>query len=107
MLFFPIAVFLLCCSTILSGYCNSSFYFLNLLGVMELHNFAWIVCMDRSSIYTFDNDQPETRYSVEYIHVVSVVNALCRKKYPVEYNFIVDICKWLLQFFILLFEPFA
>ena len=49
--------------------------------------------MDRSSIYTFDIDQSETRYSVEYIHVVSVVNALCRKKYPIEYNFIVDICQ--------------
>ena len=49
--------------------------------------------MDRGSIYTFDIDQSETQYSVEYIHVVSVVNALCRKKYPIEYNFIVDICR--------------
>ena len=41
MLLFPIAVFLLCYSTDLSGYCNVSFYFLGILGVLKLHNFAW------------------------------------------------------------------
>ena len=36
MLLFPLAVFLLCCSKVLSGYCNVSFYFLGSfrLGVM-------------------------------------------------------------------------
>ena len=31
MLLFPFAVFLLCFSTVLSGYCNVSFYFLGIL----------------------------------------------------------------------------
>ena len=34
LLFVPFAVFLLCCSTVSSGYCNVSFYFLGILGVM-------------------------------------------------------------------------
>ena len=38
MLLFPFAVFLLCSSTVLSGYCNVSFYFLGILGVMKLHH---------------------------------------------------------------------
>ena len=43
MLPFPLAafLFLLCCSAVLSGYCNVSFYFLGILGVMKLHHFAW------------------------------------------------------------------
>ena len=32
MLLLPSAVFMLCCSTVLSGYCNVSFYFLGNLG---------------------------------------------------------------------------
>ena len=36
----PFAVFLLCCSTVLSGQCNVSFYFFGILGVMKLHHFA-------------------------------------------------------------------
>ena len=40
MLLLPFAVFLLCCSTVLSGYCNVSFYFLGILGIMILHHFA-------------------------------------------------------------------
>ena len=32
MLLFPFAVFLLCCLTVLSDYCNVSFYFLGILG---------------------------------------------------------------------------
>ena len=40
MLLLPFAVFLLCCSTVLNGYCNVSFYFLGNLGVMKLHHFA-------------------------------------------------------------------
>ena len=44
MLFFPFAVFLLCSSTVLSGYCNVSFYFLGILGVMKLHHWwlSWL-----------------------------------------------------------------
>ena len=34
------AVFLLCCSVVLSGYYNVSFYFLSILGVTKLHHFA-------------------------------------------------------------------
>ena len=41
MLLFPFVVFLLCCSTALSGYCNVSFYFLGILVVTKLHRFAW------------------------------------------------------------------
>ena len=33
-------LFVLCCSTVLSGYCNVSLYFLGILGVMKLHHFA-------------------------------------------------------------------
>ena len=40
MLLFPFAVFLLCCSTVLSGYCNVSFYFLGIFGLVKLHHFA-------------------------------------------------------------------
>ena len=40
MLLFPFAVFLFCCSTVLSGHCNVSFSFLGILGVMKLHHFA-------------------------------------------------------------------
>ena len=36
MLLFPFAVFRLCCSTVLSGYCNVSFYFLGILGVTRV-----------------------------------------------------------------------
>ena len=39
-LLFPFAVFLLCCSTVLSGYCNVSFSFLGILRIMELYHFA-------------------------------------------------------------------
>ena len=39
-LLFPFAVFRLCCSTVLSGYCNVSFYFLGISGLMKLHYFA-------------------------------------------------------------------
>ena len=37
---FPFGIFLSCCSTVLhvSGYCNVSFYFLGILGVMKLHH---------------------------------------------------------------------
>ena len=46
------------------------------------------VCRDRGSIYAFVFDQSKTLYSVEYIHVIMrVVNALRRKKYPIEYQF--------------------
>ena len=38
MLLFPFAAFLLCFSTVLSGYCIFSFYFLGILGVMKLHH---------------------------------------------------------------------
>ena len=38
MLLFPFAVFLLCCSTVLRGYCNVSLYFLGILGVKKLHH---------------------------------------------------------------------
>ena len=41
MLLFCFAVLLLCCSTVLNGYCNVSFYFLGIFGVMKLHHFAW------------------------------------------------------------------
>ena len=34
MLLFPFAVFLLCCSSVLSGYCNVSFYFVGILDVI-------------------------------------------------------------------------
>ena len=42
MLLFPFAVLRLCWSTVLSGYCNVLFYFLGILGVMEVHHFAII-----------------------------------------------------------------
>ena len=38
MLLFPFAVFLLSSSTVLSSYCNVSFYFLDILGVMNVHH---------------------------------------------------------------------
>ena len=41
MLLFYFAVIFLCCSTVLSGYCNVQFYFLGILAVMTLHHFAW------------------------------------------------------------------
>ena len=34
----PCFSFLLCCSTVLSGYCNVSFYLLDILNVMKLHH---------------------------------------------------------------------
>ena len=37
MLLFPFAVFLICWSTVLSAYCNVSFYFLGILRVMKYH----------------------------------------------------------------------
>ena len=39
--FFPFSVLLLCCSTVLRGYCSVSFYFLCSLGVTKLHHIAW------------------------------------------------------------------
>ena len=44
MLLFPFAAFLLCFPTVLSGYCNASFYFLGILGVMKLHHSEVQVC---------------------------------------------------------------
>ena len=41
MLLFPFCVFVLCCSTVLSGYCNVSLHSFGILGVMKLHHFAW------------------------------------------------------------------
>ena len=38
---FSSRLFVLHCSTVLSGYCNVPFYFLSILGVMELHHFMW------------------------------------------------------------------
>ena len=38
MLLFPFAVFVLCCSTVISGYCNVSFYVLGILsGIAPLN----------------------------------------------------------------------
>ena len=44
MLLFPFVIFLLCFPTVLSGYCNVSFYFLGILGVMKLHHSEVQVC---------------------------------------------------------------
>ena len=44
MLLFPFAAFLLCFPTVLRGYCNVSFYFLGILGVMKLHHSEVQVC---------------------------------------------------------------
>ena len=52
MLLLPVAAFLLCFSTVLSGYCNVSFYFLGILGVLKLHHSEVQVCSRCKSLLT-------------------------------------------------------
>ena len=73
MFLFSFAVFLLCCSTVLSGYCYVSFYFLGILGVMKLlwRHFAW-----HSPLNTFNL---VANFIVEHLHRKSFATC-CRNR---------------------------